>query len=329
VNQALDLLALEPIRVDLGEQHRDLPVEELALPIRRAWLERGLPLPALTWGHNSQLGPEQISISLYGQEESHLDRPEGDPGEALQWELARVVAGSLKRILHRDFVRVLAEDNGLTLPAQQLGRLSKYFRCRLQAGLSLPPVGVWLQLSENAPFDDIGLVAEPLAFRSALSQEIRKQSLWEAVPDECRETFAPYLAGAEASVSTWDQLQAVEELLGARDSLAFPGLELARRWLTEADPSSVGRRLGKAFFFHNALKEYQEACRQEPFQVMQLLLRPPVRSLPILGKIALWVQSVGSRPLRQYLESRLGKLAAVEASPDQVQRVLQDSLRVL
>ena len=337
VQQDLEVLRLDPFRIELGESHWGLAKIDLASPIRRAWLERGYSLPDLVMAESSDLHPEHIRLVVFGVEECLLETSTAParlpPQQRIQLELARAVAGSLQRAVNRDFVRALAEAQGLPLPAEQLSRLSKYFRCRLQAGLALPPATLWSGLSRSASFDDIGLQPEPARLRPELPRDRRMSLLLQSVPEECLEIFRPHLSLADRRpAKPFEQLQAIEELsAAARETTSLPGLDLACRSLAAVDPQSLGWRILDAFLLHDPLAHFQECCRRQPQRILQLMLRlynHPAPTLPIFQKMALALQCLGPQGLsvRVFLENFLGPLPAVQATPEQVEMVLNDSV---
>ncbi|MBT9582143.1 hypothetical protein IV102_02270 [bacterium] len=335
VQQALEVLHLDPFRVELGESHGALAALDLGAPIRRAWLERGYPLPGLVLTESFELNPDQIRLMIFGVEQDRLEISVLPPRERVQLELARAVAGSLKRVVNRDFVRALAETQGLPLPAEQLSRLSKYFRCRLQAGLALPPAHLWPGLSRSASFDEIGLQPEPAVLRPALTGERRKTLLLQSVPEDCLEIFLPHLSPSDRQPAMlFEQLQAIEELsAAAHETASVPGLNLACRPLAAVDPQSLGWRILKAFLLHDPLDHFQHCCRRQPQKMLRLILRlydHPAPTLPIFQKMALAVQCLGPQGLsvRTFLENYLGPLPAVQATAEQVDIVLNDSVLI-
>lgn len=303
VQEVLQSLAPDPFRLELGENHQGLLQEDLAAPIRLAWLERGYRMPPLVLQKSKRLEPDQARLCIYGVDEPTLSLKSNANGlsarEIVQLELARAVVLSLKRVVNRDFVRELAEQQGLHLPHQQLGRLSKYFRARWQAGLSLPPVQEWPSLSESAPFDDIGMLEEPLQYRRPLSAERRKSILLRAASQS---SFLTHLAPGEGPPTAIEQLQALEEFSYLEATMApeNPALSILRNTLLA-----------------NRLADFQVGCRCQPEAMLQRILCPtlPIApTLPIFQRISLEVQTLGPREkaARSWLESHLGNLAQVQ-----------------
>ena len=355
VEEALNYLCPAPFSLHLGCAHKDWLDASIADPIARAWQERNCRLPAMVLSQNAALAPEEVSLTVYEWEERHFLLPKAPlrpaptgwaaappgarssltPKEALQLELARVVAGSLQRWVNRDFARALAEEMGLEVPTRQLGRLSKSFRLCLQSGLTLPPPVEWAELARSAPFDDIGLRPEVVHYRPPLSLARRTQWLLESAPPECGELFGQHRdresgLGSDAG----EQIQALEEFFqAAREPIARVGPEPCLHALAELGPEEMGLRLLRAFLLTDRLTHFQDCCRQEPQRTLQRILRlqqQPAPTLPIFLKFAVLLHSLGppGQPLREFLQFYLGRLPTIEASPEQVDRVLSEAAQV-
>jgi len=301
IQEVMQTLVPEPFRLELGEEYWPLAHEDLAAPIRLAWSERGYRMPALVLEKGHHLAPDQACLHIYGLEEPPISLAPDARGltarEIIQLELSRAVVASLKRVVNRDFVRELAEEQGLNLPLQQLGRLSKYFRCRWQAGLSLPPVAEWPGLSESAPFDDIGMLEEPLQYRPSLSPERRKSILLRAASQS---SFLAHMPAGEGPPTALEQLQALEEFSPLR-----------------VEAPSMALRILRSTLLANRLTDFQIRCRCQPEQMLEHILHPPAQpcpTLPVFQQIGLTLQSLGAQEesVRNWLESYLGKLAPVQ-----------------
>ncbi|MBX3169852.1 MAG: hypothetical protein KF760_20780 [Candidatus Eremiobacteraeota bacterium] len=268
------------------------PAGVSSLLLEWLWLERGYRMPAV-------LVEPGFSLRVLDQAESFPEQqhPFFTPAEIIQLELARAVASSIPRFVHRDYVLAQARAAGVELDPRLLGRLSKYLRKLLQAGWTLPAPAAWAELAHTAPFDEIARGLESLRLRTPLEGARRSQLIFQALTED---------------TCTLETFQAIEEFWAASGQV-FPEFRL--------EPRALLRDL-----LRHPLHQLERWARQTPDFEERILgvERLSAPSLPRLARLALLAQELNSEQ-RLELESYLGPLPQLLATPAQ-QRLARQRL---
>lgn len=277
VGELLEALAPPPFRLRVPPGS---PGPEL---VAWLWLERGYQMPSV-------VVEPGFSLTVLDQAETvPQPHPFFSPSEVIQLELARAVAATIPRFVHRDYVLAQARAAGVEIDPRLLSRLSKYLRKLLQAGWTLPPPEEWAELACSAPFDEIAQGLETLGLRTPLPGRRRTELVLEALTQES---------------CTPETFQAIEEFWAVSGQV-FPEFRLEPKALLR-DLLRHPREALEAWARQNPDFEEQIVCVEDL----------PAPTLPRLARLALLAQELAQEQ-RQELESRLGTLPQLLATPAQ------------